>query len=150
MIVFDLECDQGHCFEGWFDDGDAYAHQAEEGLIICPICESVTVRKLPSAFSIGSSAAGPPPPADTGDAGDGDRDMEKAVAKLGRQLADYLDKSFDDVGCNFAREALKIHYGASEPRNIRGVSSPEEEKMLEKEGVPFMKLPAPKESEGDC
>ena len=57
------------------------------------------------------------------------------------------------MGPQFAKEALKIHYGASEARNIRGVSTSEEEKMLQEEGVDFFKVgtpqPAPAESEDD-
>jgi hypothetical protein len=47
------------------------------------------------------------------------------------------------VGCDFAKEALKIHYGAAEPRNIRGVSTKEEEKTLTDEGIQFIKIPMP-------
>ena len=42
---------------------------------------------------------------------------------------------------NPSKEALKIHYGASEARNIRGSSTAQEEEMLKKEGVPFAKIP---------
>ncbi|MGD2269532.1 MAG: DUF1178 family protein [Desulfobacterales bacterium] len=36
-----------------------------------------------------------------------------------------------------------MHYGVTEPKNIRGFSSVEEEKALKKEGVEFFKLPLP-------
>jgi hypothetical protein len=42
---------------------------------------------------------------------------------------------------------LKIHYGASAPRNIRGVSTPREEKTLKDEGIQFFKLPMPSTKE---
>jgi hypothetical protein len=54
-----------------------------------------------------------------------------------------VHKNFDDVGSEFAKEALKIHYGVAEPRNIRGVSTPEEEKTLDKEGIEYFKIPMP-------
>ena len=38
---------------------------------------------------------------------------------------------------------MKIHYGAAEPRNIRGVSTQAEEKLLKQEGVEFIKIPVP-------
>ncbi|MEJ2169579.1 MAG: DUF1178 family protein [Desulfobacterales bacterium] len=56
---------------------------------------------------------------------------------------EFVEKNFDDVGCDFAKEALKIHYGAAEPRNIRGVSTKEEEKTLREEGIQFFKIPLP-------
>jgi len=41
-----------------------------------------------------------------------------------------------------------MHYGVSEPRNIRGVATEEEEKMLKDEGVEFFKIPIiPKKEE---
>ena len=55
----------------------------------------------------------------------------------------FLDKNFEDVGHNFAKEALKMHYDVSEKRNIRGTSSPTEEETLKKEGIKFFKFPIP-------
>jgi hypothetical protein len=58
-------------------------------------------------------------------------------------VIEFVEKNFDNVGCQFASEALKIHYGVTEPRNIRGVSTQAEEKLLEQEGVQFIKIPVP-------
>ena len=33
MIAFDLKCDEGHIFEGWFDNNEAYEDQKKRGLI---------------------------------------------------------------------------------------------------------------------
>ena len=69
--------------------------------------------------------------------------------RLARQLTEYVETNFDNVGSEFAKEALKIHYGVSEPRNIRGVSTQEEEKTLKEEGVDFFKFPMPTQSDAD-
>jgi hypothetical protein len=45
------------------------------------------------------------------------------------------------VGVDFAKEALKIHFGESKKRNIRGTTTAEEETLLKTEGVPFLKIP---------
>jgi hypothetical protein len=139
MIALDLECTQGHRFEGWFDDLAAFETQQKKALIACPVCNSSAVCRIPSTFAIKAS---PPPPAN-----------RPARAKLAldaglvhRKIVDFINKNFDDVGADFSKEALKIHYGATEPRNIRGVSSGEEEKTLEKEGVSFFKIPLPEPS----
>jgi hypothetical protein len=60
---------------------------------------------------------------------------------VARAVTDYMKKNFENVGSDFTKEALKIHYGVCEPRNIRGVSTPAEEETLRKEGVEFYKLP---------
>jgi hypothetical protein len=65
------------------------------------------------------------------------------LKQVGKEIVDFIHKNFDDVGCDFAKEALKIHYGVEEPRNIRGVSTKEEEKMLKEEGIDFLKIPMP-------
>ena len=47
MIVFDLSCDVGHRFEGWFGSSGDYAKQCELGLVTCPQCGSGAVDKAP-------------------------------------------------------------------------------------------------------
>ncbi|QTA78181.1 DUF1178 [Desulfonema limicola] len=131
MIVFDLQCANGHRFEGWFEDSLAYQDQKERSLISCPVCNNNSVSKIPSTFAIKSSSGINKPSL-----------VREDIEKIGSKIADFMDKNFDNVGCDFAKEALKIHYGASEPRNIRGVSTPEEEKTLKQEGVQFFKFPS--------
>jgi len=132
MIAFDLQCANGHTFEGWFEDADAYEDQRKKGLINCPVCSDVSIARIPSTFAIknGSSA----PAADL-------PDHQVALMALNKKISEYVEKNFDDVGTDFASEALKIHYGVTEPRNIRGVSSEAEEKTLREEGVEFFKVP---------
>ena len=139
MIVYDLQCAAGHQFEGWFDDGDAYKAQKEKGLITCPVCNDINVTKIPSTFAIkGASSA------------DRNKWNPANMEEIGRSVSAYIEKNFDDVGCDFAKEALKIHYGVSDRKNIRGTSTKEEEKLLEKEGVPFFKVPLPPPSDSDA
>ncbi len=137
MIVFDLQCKNGHTFEGWFDDNAAYEKQQGKGLIACPVCNSSQVVKLPSAFTIKNQSTPSKPP---------EKPSAADLERMGQQLAKYLDKHFDNVGPDFAKEALKIHYGVSEPRNIRGVSTPQEEETLRQEGIQFLKLALPPSS----
>lgn len=54
---------------------------------------------------------------------------------------EYLDRHFEDVGVEFYKEALKIHYGEVEKRNIKGTATTEEEVILKEEGVQFFKIP---------
>ena len=61
-----------------------------------------------------------------------------------------MEKNFDDVGCDFAKEALKMHYGVTEAKNIRGFSTKEEENTLKKEGIQFFKIPMPVASDTDA
>jgi hypothetical protein len=132
MIAYDLQCVNGHAFEGWFEDREAYQDQKKKKLIACPVCNTTHVSRIPSTFAIKSS---PIPKKVSLE--------EENLKQVGKEIVDFVQKNFDDVGCDFAKEALKIHYGVEEPRNIRGVSTKEEEKMLKKEGIDFLKIPMP-------
>ncbi|MBW1649728.1 MAG: DUF1178 family protein [Deltaproteobacteria bacterium] len=134
MISFDLECENGHSFEGWFEDGEAFDKQQKDGLLSCPVCNNSVVYKLLSTFGIKKS----------GLSGKNSVSLSKLNAKIQnttKVLNEYLDKNFEDVGTDFTKEALNIHYGLKEPKNIRGVSTKEEEKVLAEEGIKFMKIP---------
>jgi hypothetical protein len=130
MIVFDLKCLHGHTFEGWFDDGKAYEDQKARGLLTCPVCNNADISKIPTAFSIKASHPEKSPAL-----------ALKELSRLEKTLAAFIEKNFDNVGSRFATEALKIHYGVTEPRNIRGTSTQEEEKTLKEEGIEFIKVP---------
>lgn len=137
MIIFDLQCSNGHRFEGWFEDGQSFETQNEQSLITCPLCNDTSIFRIPSTFAIKSSSPGVPLPG-------------AELSDLGKKLMEFVDKNFDDVGCDFAKEALKIHYGVSEPRNIKGSSTEDEEKTLKEEGIQFFKIPVPKPPDTDA
>jgi len=139
MIAYDLQCINGHAFEGWFEDSEAYQAQKKRQLIACPACNTTRITKVPSTFAIKSSQIPKQLPPD-----------EKNLQKAGKEIIDFVEKNFDNVGCDFAKEALKIHYGVEEPRNIRGISTKEEEKMLKKEGIDFFKIPMPVSPDTDA
>ena len=138
MIVFDLQCEKGHIFEGWFEDNQAYRAQKKKGLITCPSCNSTVVSKLPSTFAIKGSQSLT-----------ASMDNQIDLKKMSNEISDYVTNNFDNVGCEFAKEALKMHYGVTESRNIRGVSTKEEEKLLSKEGVQFFKIPVGMPADSD-
>jgi len=138
MIIFDLQCENNHKFEGWFEDSKTYENQKEKKLIQCPVCDSDVVYKIPSTFGIKASQS---------EVTFSDKKFTQET--IAKHYVDFIEKNFDDVGCNFTKEALKIHYGVTKQRNIRGVSTQEEEKVLKKEGIQFVKIPMPKQSDTD-
>lgn len=140
MIVYDLKCENGHKFEGWFEDADAFETQQARSMITCPVCNVASVVKIPSTFAIKTASAN-------------QKEVKKqqiSPERLMKKIHDFVESNFDDVGCDFAKEALKIHYGAAEPRNIKGVSTSEEEKTLKEEGIDFIKIPMPPQSDTDA
>ena len=127
MIAFDLFCSNGHKFECWFKDGSSFEEQKEAGLITCPFCDDHQIDQAFSPFAIKRG---------------GERVREEMEPHQALQLVqDYLNKHFEDVGAEFYKEALKIHYGEVEKRSIKGTATTEEEIILKEEGVQFFKVP---------
>ena len=148
MIVFNLGCDKGHRFDGWFGSSDDYVSQCERGLLECPVCGDKRITKLLSAprlnLNVGSGAEGESKQPENNlpvaaEAAERAR-MLAAQTEFYRQLRLMLEKS-DDVGERFAEEARKIHYKEVEPRQIHGVTSREEAVELLEEGVSVLPLP---------
>jgi hypothetical protein len=130
MIAFDLFCSKGHKFECWFKDGSSFEEQKSSGLITCPICNDHQIGKAFSPFRIKKN----------GEKKREEIDPQQAYQAL-QIINDYIDKHFEDVGADFYKEALKIHYGETEKRNIKGTALTEEEVILKEEGVQFFKVP---------
>ena len=134
MMIFDLKCANGHTFEGWFQNMEDFEDQCKKKLVSCPLCNAIKVVRVPSKVSIKMT---------TTEACVPEGNQTLGTENSLNRFIEFLDKNFENVGSNFAKEALKIHYGVSEKRNIRGTSTIEEEKMLEKEEIQFYKIPIP-------
>lgn len=138
MIVFDLKCICGCQFEGWFESRVDFDRQSSSGMIACPHCGSGKIRKILSPVAIHSDTAH----TETAVPEIENNEITPETAlNLLRSLQEYVEKNFEDVGSKLAQESLKIHYGVVAPRNIRGVATEHEEKMLLKEGIELLKIP---------
>jgi len=138
MIVFDIQCSQGHVFEGWFDSLESFEEQNSKNLVVCPYCEDTNIRRVLSPVAMKklvSETRSAPMPID--------------YKRLAKEVIDYIHENSEDVGQKFAAEARKMHYGVAEKRNIRGTATPEEEKTLKGEGIEFFKLPLPRKDEDE-
>ena len=132
MIVFDLECPQGHIFEGWFDSHESFEEQKVNNLVSCPYCDDSNIKKVMSPVAVKKSQPASLTGQETID-----------YQRLAKEVVEYVKNNSEDVGARFATEALKIHYGAAEKRSIRGSATADEEKTLKDEGVDFVKVPFP-------
>ena len=139
MIAFDIVCSNGHVFECWFKDSASYEEQKSSGIINCPICNDNDVEKVFSPFAIKKN--GEKKREENKEEKKGEEVIPANPYQALRMINEYLDKHFEEVGANFAKEALKIHWGEAEKRNIKGVATPQEETLLKEEGVQFFKVP---------
>lgn len=129
MIIYDLVCTDGHRFEGWFSQPGDFRTQQDQGLLNCPQCGSREISKLPTASRIRTQRRQKA------------REEETETATVLEKLQSTIDERFEDVGDRFPEEARRIHYGETEPRDIRGTATADEARELLDEGVAVVAVP---------
>ena len=140
MIRYDLICDKGHQFDGWFRDSAAYDEQAGHGLVACTACGSRKVEKqlmapgIPAKVNRGNDApvkmaAGSIDP------------RAQMLMKMMRELRRNVEENAEYVGDKFAEEARKIHYAEAEKRGIYGEATADDATALIEEGIEVHPLP---------
>lgn len=151
MIIYDLDCENGHRFEGWFRSAQDFDDQLSRKLVSCPQCDSQQVRRIPSAVAIGSHETAVAPSAESA----GLPTLPATALMSGgpevlaiyRQLVAAIVANTEDVGSSFASEARKIHYNEAPERPIRGQATVDEFDALKDEGIEVLSLPIIKDDE---
>jgi hypothetical protein len=140
MIRYDLICDKGHEFDGWFRDSATYDKQARRGFVACSVCGSSKVEKQLMAPGIPAKSnrkdevpqkmvAGPVDP------------RVAMMMKMMREMRQHVEENADYVGDKFAEEARKIHFAETEARGIYGEATADEATALIEEGIEVFPLP---------
>jgi len=160
MILFDIKCSDGHIFEAWFQNNEAYEQQIENDLVECPLCGCTKTSK--SLMSPNISAKGEI----IRDAYQSEQDSEdhkvtvsahsnsskevssddvkRALDHMHNTMSKFrrqVEKSCEYVGDDFADEARKIHAGESEKRGIYGETTISETEELLEEGIDILPVP---------
>jgi hypothetical protein len=154
MIKYALVCENGHEFESWFSDSDAYETQAKRGFVECPHCGSIKVEKALMAPSVSTSRrrarneaaahipAGPPAVAPVAQQPVAILDeTQRALREAIRELHAKITENTVDVGAQFSDEARRMHLGEAPTRAIRGQATIAEAKELWDEGIPVLPVP---------
>jgi hypothetical protein len=131
LIVYALQCSEGHGFEGWFRDSAAFDEQETCGKLVCPICDSHSIKKAMMAPALKGA------PAERNSVPEEIRKMRRFMTGLRK----YVEQNADYVGPKFPEEARKIHYGEIEERQIYGEASVKEANELIEEGIDVAPLP---------
>jgi hypothetical protein len=142
MIVFDLQCREGHRFEGWFASAKEFGAQKKRGLLSCPSCGGTGIERALSAPRLNMGAQEPARAAQRTPDMEGKDPFAIAQMLYSRMLDEVLTKS-EDVGKRFPEEARKIFYKESPGRAIRGQATAEEHDELVDEGIPVARFPVP-------
>ncbi|NBW01674.1 MAG: DUF1178 family protein [Betaproteobacteria bacterium] len=154
MKVFNLKCEQGHPFEGWFKSHLAFEDQRSRGLLTCPFCDSRSVEKTLSAprLNLSGAQSSPNAAADEVEKPEMAAEIQASVSaaidpkssptlaqalKVVRQLLEHSE----DVGDRFAQEARSMHRQEAPLRPIHGSTSLETARELADEGLPIVPIP---------
>jgi hypothetical protein len=152
MIHYQLRCDDGHEFDGWFSDSTSFEKQAKRGLVECPACGSAKVHRalMTPAVPRKGNTRPEPTPAPAAKAKRGRRwpvqngpngRMPAQMYAMLQRLRAEIEANCEHVGPRFAEEARKIHKGESEERGIYGETTPEEAEALAEEGINIASIP---------
>ena len=141
MIRYDLICDSGHQFDGWFSNSAAFDEQSRKELVACVHCGSTNVEKqlmapgIPVKTNRRSDATAKPVLAAAFDS------RQQKILQAMRELRKAVEENSEYVGDKFAEEARKIHYEETEKRGIYGETTPDDAKALIDEGIEVHPLP---------
>lgn len=128
MINFDLECTNGHKFEGYFKDYNSFVEQMNSSLVACPLCSSREIKRLFTGCSIQKK-------------GLLSNKNQPNFFEMIRMAEAYIKENFEHVGAQFPDVARAIYYGIEKERNVYGNATKDEIKELMDEGVPILPLP---------
>lgn len=140
MIVFELACDNGHSFEGWFSSSAEFERQKSGHLLECPVCGNPDIRRKLTAARL-NTGRGEAPPAIEERSGQHDGQYANFDAEQMRKVVQHVLENTENVGAKFPEEARKIHYGEAPQRHIRGIASAREADALRDEGIEVVSLP---------
>ena len=130
MIVFNLSCSEcAFSFEGWFESTKDFNKQIKKGLVSCPSCNSIQIKKGLMAPNISKKSNSKI------------SKRNKSIASNVSKLKKIIEKEFDYVGDKFTEEAKKIKYGEVKERSIYGEASIEQTKELIDEDIEVLPLP---------
>jgi len=150
MIVYRLQCNAGHEFDGWFRSSGAFDAQAKAGHVECAVCGSNAVSKAIMAPNVSKGVSRSAPaqlPVPVAEEAVSDLKIvagmprQAALMHVLRTLRRQVEANCDYVGENFAEEARKIHEGEADSRGIYGEATPEQIESLADDGIDIGQLP---------
>jgi hypothetical protein len=167
VIRYALACPDGHAFEAWFSNSDAFEAQRDGSLLLCPVCGSTSVERALMAPAVSTARGREGRGSRSSRAGEESRESRESsgststaghestepmrlaanvrerheIVTAMRKLRRHLTENADYVGNKFAEEARRIHYEEAEKRGIYGEATREDARALAEEGIEFHPLP---------
>ena len=134
MIKYNLKCNNSHEFESWFSDSSEFDNLKKKRLLECVFCSSKKINKSIMAPMV---------------SGKKERNFE--IRELNENLVNEKDKllklrkfvenNFEYVGENFSKKVREVYYNKKSKKMIYGITTQEERKELEEEGIDLLSIP---------
>ena len=135
MIKYNLKCDNDHEFESWFSDSKEFERLNTKKLLECIYCNSKIIKKSIMAPMISVSKNN-----NVNKFQINEKILKKQRNKL-IKLRNYIEKNFEYVGEDFSKKVREIYYDQKNKKTIYGITTPEERKDLEEEGIDLLSIP---------
>lgn len=156
MVIYELLCEAGHHFEGWFKDAKSFESQNKRGLVQCSFCGIDRVHRVPSGCHVGGivaqSVEQKPLPALQKEVLTR-VDSRKSPETVGvdpvlflKAMQKHVKENYKDVGDQFADLAIQMQKGKTANESIYGTATPDDRERLDDEGVSYIPLPKLPES----
>ena len=133
MIKYNLKCKHKHEFESWFLDSKEFEKLKSKKMIECIFCKTKSIEKSIMAPRVLSQ-----------EQKQNNQKSIKYIKKIQKDLLkmrNFIEKNFEYVGNNFAREVRNVYYDKRKNKNIYGKATLEETQELEEEGIELTTIP---------
>jgi len=134
MIKYNLKCNNNHEFESWFSNSIEFDNLKRKKLLECIFCFSKKINKSIMAPMISSTKENNYEIKNLND----NQNIERN--KL-HHLREFVEKNFEYVGKNFSRKVREVYYDKKSNKKIYGITTPDERKNLEEEGIDLLTIP---------
>jgi|TARA_B100001093_G_C26728889_1_gene971270 hypothetical protein len=134
MIKYNLKCFNDHEFESWFSDSIEFDNLKKKNLLECIFCSSKKINKSIMSPMIS-----------------GIKEQNNEIKMLRKnlqnnknkllQLRKFVEKNFEYVGENFSKRVREVYYDNKNEKTIYGITTQEERKELEEEGIDLLSVP---------
>ena len=133
MIKYNLKCNNSHEFESWFSDSSEFDKLKKKKLLECIFCSSKKISKSIMAPMI----SGLKKNSEINKLNENFQNEKNKLLKLRK----FVENNFEYVGENFSKKVREVFYDKKSKKMIYGVTTQEERKELEEEGIDLLSIP---------
>ena len=134
MIKYNLKCENDHEFESWFSNSNEFDNLKKRKLLECIFCSSQTINKSIMAPMVTAKKN------KNNEINNINLSLKNEKNKL-LKLRKFVENNFEYVGENFSKKVREVYYNKKSKKMIYGITTQEERKELEEEGIDLLSIP---------